>query len=73
MLAGERFSDRPRSVCRVIGAFLRAYNDGLDERRLQHLYAYASRVVGTTKAVTRARGQLCLRFAAANGQPAPRG
>ena len=29
MLAGEPFSDHPGSACPVIGAFLRAYNDGL--------------------------------------------
>ena len=47
MLAGEPFTDRPRSVSRPIAAFLRGYNDLLDDRRRQHLYAYASRVVGT--------------------------
>jgi hypothetical protein len=47
MLAGERFSDHPRSVSRVIGAFLRGYNDMLDDDRRQDLYAYAAKVVGT--------------------------
>ena len=47
MLAGERFSDRPASVCPVIGSFLRAYNDSIDDIRRQDLYAYASRVVGS--------------------------
>jgi hypothetical protein len=47
MLAGERFSDHPQSVCPVIGSFLRAYNDALDDRRRQDLYAYAARVVGS--------------------------
>jgi len=28
ILAGEPFTDHPQSVCPVIGAFLRAYNDG---------------------------------------------
>jgi AhpD family alkylhydroperoxidase len=32
MLAHEPFSERPQSVCPVIGAFLRAYNDRLDDR-----------------------------------------
>ena len=45
MLAGEPFSDRPRSVCPVIAGFLRAYNDGLDDDRRQDLYAYAARAV----------------------------
>ena len=47
MLAGEQFSDHPASVCPVIGSFLRAYNDSVDDGRRQDLYAYASRVVGT--------------------------
>jgi hypothetical protein len=47
MLAGEPFTDRPRSVSRPIAAFLRGYNDLLDDRRRQDLYAYASRAVGT--------------------------
>jgi hypothetical protein len=65
MLAGEPFSDRPRSGCRVIGAVLRAYNDRLDDRRRQDLYAYASKVVGTraTAEVERRRIERCLAFA----------
>jgi hypothetical protein len=47
MLAGERFSDRPASVCPIIGALLRAYNDNLDERRRADLYRYAAEAVGT--------------------------
>jgi hypothetical protein len=47
MLAGEPFTDHPVSVCPVIGSFLRAYNDSIDDRRRQDLYAYASRVVGS--------------------------
>jgi hypothetical protein len=35
MIGGEPFSDQPRSVCPVIGAFLRAYNDCIDDRRRQ--------------------------------------
>jgi hypothetical protein len=45
MLAGEPFSDRPECVCPVIGAFLRAYNDSIDNRRRQDLYAYAAEAV----------------------------
>ena len=58
MLAGEQFTDHPVSVCPVIAALLRSYNDSLDDRRRQNLYAYASRVVGSrsTVAVERARG-----------------
>jgi hypothetical protein len=47
MLAGERFSDRPRSVSPVIAAFLRGYNDLVDEQRRQDLIRYASAAVGT--------------------------
>jgi len=59
MLAGERFSDHPLSVCPVIGAFLRAYNDSVDDRRRQDLYAYASKVVGSraSRAVQRTRAE----------------
>ena len=47
MLADEPFSDHPASVCPVIGALLRAYNDSVDDRRRQDLYAYAAKVVGS--------------------------
>jgi hypothetical protein len=66
MLAGEQFSDHPASVCPVIGSFLRAYNDSLDDTRRQDLYAYASRVVGTRASaeVQRARAERLLEWAA---------
>ena len=47
MLAGEPFTDHPAAVCPVIGSFMRAYNDSIDDRRRQDLYAYAARVVGS--------------------------
>jgi hypothetical protein len=47
MLAREPFSDHPRSVCPVIGSFLRAYNDRIDDERRQDLYACAAKVVGS--------------------------
>lgn len=47
MLAGEPFTDHPRTVSPPIASLLRRYNDLLDERRRQELYPYASRVVGT--------------------------
>jgi hypothetical protein len=47
MLAGEAFTDHPVSVCPVIGSFLRAYNDSIDDTRRQSLYEYASKVVGS--------------------------
>lgn len=47
MLAGERFTDRPRSVSPVVAALLRCYNDGLDDDRRQELYRFAAAAVGT--------------------------
>jgi hypothetical protein len=47
MLAGEPFSDHPRSVCPVIATVLRAYNDSVDDARRQDLYYFASAVVGS--------------------------
>lgn len=47
MLAGEHFSDHPNSVCPVIAALLRNYNDRIDDRRRQDLYPYAAKIVGT--------------------------
>lgn len=65
MLAGEPFSDRPRSVCPVIGAFMRIYNDRLDDERRQDLYEWAARVVGTGEAsedVVEERAKACEEF-----------
>ena len=66
MLAGEQFSDHPASVCPVIGSFLRAYNDSVDDSRRQDLYGYASRVVGTRSSadIQRARAERLLQWAA---------
>jgi hypothetical protein len=57
MLAGEPFSDHPSSVCPVIGSFLRAYNDRLDDDRRQDLYRCAADVVGSnaSERIQRAR------------------
>lgn len=59
MLAGEQFTDHPASVCPVISALLRSYNDSIDERRRQDLYGYAAKVVGSRSslAVERARSE----------------
>jgi hypothetical protein len=69
MLSGEDFSDHPRSVCPVIGAFLRSYNDGVGDERRQDLYRYASRIVGSasTRAVQRERGRLLRAWAHERG------
>jgi hypothetical protein len=62
MLAGERFTDRPRSVCPLIGAVLRTYNDATDDPRRQDLYRFAAEVVGTRGeyGLQRARALLAL-------------
>ncbi len=59
MLAEEPFNDHPACACPVIGSFLRAYNDSLDDERRQNLYEYASKVVGSraSGAVQRARAE----------------
>jgi hypothetical protein len=47
MLAGERFSDHPRSVCPIIAALIRTYNDVIGKSRRRDLYRYASDCVGS--------------------------
>jgi hypothetical protein len=61
MLAGEPFSASPRSVGRVIGALLRAYDDAIDDERRQDLYASAADVVWTrtSRFTRRARLERC--------------
>jgi hypothetical protein len=51
MLAGEGFTDHPRSVSSVIAALLRRYNDRLDDERRQDLLPYASLAVGTAGSI----------------------
>jgi hypothetical protein len=65
MLAGERFSDHPRSVCPVIASFMRTLNDELDDSRRRELLPYASMIVGTrgTRALRARRARLCLAWA----------
>lgn len=59
MLAGETFSDHPKSVCPVISSFLRTYNDAVDDDRREALYACAAQVIGTrgSREVARARSE----------------
>jgi hypothetical protein len=66
MLAGERFGDRPVSVCPVVGAILRAYNDNVDERRRQDLYRFAADAVDTRRDyhAQRRRADVALEWAA---------
>jgi hypothetical protein len=73
MLASEPFSDRARSVSPTIGAFLRTYNDGVDDVRRQDLYRVAAAIVGTAarRAVERERINRCLAFAGQQGGHLP--
>src|ERR671931_694026 len=73
MLAHEPFSDRARSVSPTIGAFLRTYNDGVDDVRRQDLYPVAAAIVGTAarRAVERQRISRCLAFAQQHGTRLP--
>ena len=74
MLAGERFSDRPRSVSPVIAAFLRGYNDLVDERRRQDLIRYAAEAVGTaaSEEVELARVRRLVQWADERSRESPR-
>jgi hypothetical protein len=73
MLAGEKFTDRPRSVSPVITRFLRVYNDRVDDERRQALYGYAARVVGTraSQPVERTRAAICVEWMLAAGERLP--
>jgi hypothetical protein len=75
MLSEGPFSDRPRNASPVIGAFLRTYNDGLDDERRQDLYELAALIVGSAgrRAVERERASRCLEFARSLGAGLPGG
>ncbi|WP_205697459.1 hypothetical protein [Conexibacter sp. SYSU D00693] len=65
MLAGESFTDRPTCVCPVVAAFLRGYNDNVDDGLRPRLYGLAADVldsrVGWRDEVGRA--ERCMAFA----------
>jgi hypothetical protein len=65
MLAGESFTDHPRSVCPAIAGFLRSYNDSIDDRRRQDLYPYAAKAVDSraTPQIERERARHLLSWA----------
>jgi hypothetical protein len=66
MLADEPFSDHPRSVCPVVAAFFREYNDGLTDADRDELLPYAAQIVGTrsSRRVRRERGRIMMEWAA---------
>ena len=61
LLAGEPFGDRPASVSPVLAAFVRGYNDALDDARRQDLLGVAAAIVQTAgdAAVEDERRALC--------------
>ena len=61
MLAGQPFSAYPSCVCPVIAAFMRTYNDLIDDARRRDLYPYAAAIVGSkaTKREERKRARMC--------------
>jgi len=65
MLADEPFSDHPASVCPVVAAFMRSYNDHVDDERRRDLFRYAAAAVGTARGVAceRQRAAICLHWA----------
>ena len=76
MLAGEGFSDHPRSVSRPIASFLRGYNDLVDDRRREDLVplrgsgGWDGRLTGGRG---RARGATARLGRSSCGSAAPRG
>jgi hypothetical protein len=46
-ISGEPFTDSPSCVCPVLGAFLRSWNDSLDNDNRQRLKPYIPLLVGT--------------------------
>jgi hypothetical protein len=47
-LAGEEHTDHPECVSPVIGAFMRSWNDSLNDTDRQILKPYAAKVIGTS-------------------------
>jgi hypothetical protein len=68
IIGGERFSDRPSCVCRVLAAFLRGWNDRASYADRQRLEPYAALVVGTGgyRRISRIRRDICLSWAGAD-------
>ena len=62
LLAGEKFSDRPRCVDRVIGGYLRSLNDRVSHAERQRLLPFAQRSVGSRghRKATHLRRDLCM-------------
>ena len=60
-LAGEAHSDHPACVCPVLGAFVRSWNDSLDDAMRQKLKPFIPRMVSTsTDGRSEERAWMCL-------------
>lgn len=72
MIAGERFSDRPRAVCPVLAAYMRMVNDTIVNERLPELLPFAAALVGTrsSRRERRERARSCARWALEMGETA---
>jgi hypothetical protein len=71
VLAAEKFSAYPASVCPVIATFLRCYNDEVDDWRRQDLIPCAAMVVGSraSRRAERRRARICRRWVVEVAQP----
>jgi hypothetical protein len=70
-LANEPWSDHPACVSPVLGVFLRAWNDALDDDTRQKLKPYARRVIGTAgDGKDEARAWMCVDWLARIQAPA---
>lgn len=47
VVSNEKFSDRPRTVSKVIEAFLRAWNDSMEDEQRQDLKPYIHKVINS--------------------------
>lgn len=70
MLAGDRFSDHPPSVCPMVGAYMRGINDLCAEEERQRLLPYAAAIVGTagSRQELKARIAACARWSCHLGE-----
>src|SRR6185437_7430485 len=59
-VAGEPWSDHPSCACPVLSAFMRSWNDSLDDQARQRLKPYILRLVGTNDGNSDRRGWMFL-------------
>ena len=71
-LAGEKFSDHPICVSRVLGAFVRRFNDLLDDEGRQKIKPFIPRLLNTaaSEEVEQARGWLAADWSVRHAAPA---